>query len=289
MLIKDTIPFVDNTAALPQSADPHLEQQGISITMPNRQQLHIHNIHIPPCSSCSAGHNASIAHLIWNNEMSLIVGDINAYHSRCETNTNEDERGEQLADEINAADYTIFNMNEDTQLPTNGRSTSPDINLASNDIALLSDWSVSTSLASDHLPILITINSKLSTIDGPRRTYVNLKIAVWIRYAEACDKYLAEAGEIRTVEQAEKTFRKAVNNASGLFIPAGRIQHFQPTLPTSTKSLAEERGRKRGLNPADETLNDLNKQIKKLVVEDKRTKWQSAIDKCDHRIGISHL
>ena len=27
MLIKDTIPFVDNTVALPQSADPHLEQQ----------------------------------------------------------------------------------------------------------------------------------------------------------------------------------------------------------------------------------------------------------------------
>ena len=35
MLIKDTIHFVDNTAALPQSADPHLEQQCIAITMPN--------------------------------------------------------------------------------------------------------------------------------------------------------------------------------------------------------------------------------------------------------------
>ena len=77
MLIKDTIPFVDNTAALPQSADPHLEQQGISITMPNRQQLHIHIIYIPPRSSCSAVHNASTAHLLSNNEMKLIVGDIN--------------------------------------------------------------------------------------------------------------------------------------------------------------------------------------------------------------------
>ena len=82
MLIRDTIPFVDNTAALPQSADPHLEQQGISIAMPNRQQLHINNIYIPPRSSCCAGHNASIAHLLSNNEMSLIVGDINAHHSR---------------------------------------------------------------------------------------------------------------------------------------------------------------------------------------------------------------
>ena len=29
--------------------------------------------------------------------------------------------------------------------------------------------------------------------------------------------------------------------------------------------------------------------MQKLVVEDKRTKWQSVVDKCDHRTGISHL
>ena len=219
MLINDTIPFVDNTAALPQSADPNLEQHGISIAIPNRQKLHIHNIYIPPRSSCIAGHNASIAHLLNNNEMSLIVGDVNAHHSRWDTNTSEDERGERQTDEIDVADYTIHNEIEATRITTNGRSTSPDISLASNDIALLSHWSVSTSLASDHLSILITINSELSTIDGPRRTYINFKKADWARYAEACDTYLAEAGETRTVEQAEKTFRKAVNKASGLFIP----------------------------------------------------------------------
>ena len=289
MLIKETIPFVDNTAALPHSSDPHLEQQGISNTMSNRQQLHIYNIYIPPCSSCSAGHNTSIAHLLSDNKMSLIVGDINAHHSRWDTNTNENERGEQLADKIDAADYTILSKNEATRLPTNGRSTSSDISLASNDIALLSHWSVSTSLASDHLPILITINSELSTIDGPRRTYINFMKADWARYAEACDKYLAESGETRTVEQAEKTFRKAVNNASGIFIPAGHSQHFQPTLPASAKSLADERDKKHGINPADETFNDPNKQIPKLVVDDKRTKWQFAVNKCAHRTGISHL
>ena len=184
MLIKDTIHFVDNTAALPQSADHHLEQQGISIAMSNRQQQHIHNIYIPPRSSCSAGHNASFAHLLCNNVMSLAVGDVNAHHPIWDTKTSEDERGEQLAEEINAADYTILSENEATRLPTNGRSTSPDISLASNDIALLSDWSVSTSLASDHLPILITINSELSTIDGARRTYINFKKADWARNAE---------------------------------------------------------------------------------------------------------
>ena len=50
-------------------------------------------------------------------------------------------------------------------------------------------------LASDHLPILITINSLLSTLDGPRRTYINFKKADWTSYADACDENLAEAGE----------------------------------------------------------------------------------------------
>ena len=179
MLIKDTTPFVDNTAALPQSAEPHPEQQGNSITMPNRQQLHIHSINIPSCSSCSACHNASIAHLLSNYEMSLIVGDINAHHSRWDANTNEEERGQQLAEEIDATDYTIPSENEATRQPTNGRTTSSDISLASNDIALLSDWSVSTSLTSDYLPILITINSELSTIDGHRRNYIKFTKSDW--------------------------------------------------------------------------------------------------------------
>ena len=261
ILINDTNPFVENTAALPQSADPPLEHHGTSTKMPNRHQLHIHSINIPPRSSCCAGHNASIAQLLSNKKMSLIVDDINAHHSRWDTNSNEDERAEQLADKIDAADYTILNENDATRLPSNGRSTSPDISLASNDIALLSDWSVSTSLASDHLPILITINSELSTIHGSRRTYINSKKADWEHYAEACDEYLAEAGKTRTVEHADKTFRKAVNKASGLFIPAGRIQHFQPTLSASAKSLVNERDRKRRLSPTSETFNDLNKLI----------------------------
>ena len=115
MLIKDTIPFVDNTATLPQSADPHLEKQGTSITMSDRQQLHIHNIYIPSYSSCSAGHKASIAHLISNNKISLIDGDINAHHSRWDTNTNDDEIGEQLADKNR---YYTKSMQPTTQFIT---------------------------------------------------------------------------------------------------------------------------------------------------------------------------
>ena len=142
--------------------------------MPYRQQLHIHNIFIPPRSSCSAGHNASIARLLsvselklplrdgityrhcrqpklpnflyssnatsWRlmrrannnnllskNEMSLIVRDINAYHSRWHTNTNVDVKCEHLYGENDRADYIIPNEYEATRLSTNGRITSNNI------------------------------------------------------------------------------------------------------------------------------------------------------------------
>ena len=104
----------------------------------------------------------------------------------------------------------------------------------------------------------ITINSKLSTIDGHQRTNISFKIANWARYAEACDKYLSEAGEARSVEQAEKTVRKVVNKDSDL-ISVSRIPHFQSTLSASAKSLADVQDRKRRLIAADETLNDLIK------------------------------
>ena len=71
--------------------------------------------------------------------MPFIVGYIKAHHSRWDTNTNKDVRGEQLAEEIDAADYAIHNENEATRLSTIGRLNSPDITLASFDIALLSD------------------------------------------------------------------------------------------------------------------------------------------------------
>ena len=144
--------------------------------------------------------------------------------------------------------------NEATRQQTNGRLT-----LASSDIALPPDRAVSTSTASDYLSISITTNSEQSTNDWPRRTYIKFKKTDRARNADTCDENHAEECETRNAEQAEKTFRKSVNNASDIFIRTGRIPHFQPTLPASAKLPDDERDRKCRLNPVEETLNDVNK------------------------------
>ena len=51
--------------------------------------------------------------------MLLVVEDTNAHHSRWETN--EDERGEQLAGKIDATDHMIIYENAATRQPTNLR------------------------------------------------------------------------------------------------------------------------------------------------------------------------
>ena len=139
-----------------------------------------------------------------------------------------------------------------------------------------------------HWPAIIFPSSSPSTPNSPRLmslgepTSTSRKRNGHVMLKPATKTLLKLAKQ----ELSNKPFRKAVNKASGLLIPAGRIQHFQPTLPASAKSLADERDRKRGLSPADETLNDLNKQIQNWWC--KTSEPKSAVDKCDHRTGISH-
>ena len=177
VLIGDTILFVDNTAALHQSSDSHLEQQGISIAMPNRQQLHIHYIYIPPRSSCNAGHNASISHLLNNNEMLLIVGDIDAHHSTWHANTNEDERGEHLADEIGAPSYVTDMLHIKPLHTRNTRSSSytmPLLNGPAHSKATFVDRSFSFASSSvwNSIPNDVSCAPSLSSSKSRLKTYL---------------------------------------------------------------------------------------------------------------------
>ena len=122
MLIKDTIPFVDSSALF------HSQSNLIRSNMAFRLRCQIAN----NCTSC----------------VSLQMGE---EHKR--------RRKRRTASPRNRyTDYTILIKNEATRLPTNGRSTSPNISLTSNDIVLLSYWS-----ASPHWPAIISPSSSPST------------------------------------------------------------------------------------------------------------------------------
>ena len=157
--------------------------------------------------------------------MLLIVGDINAHHFRWDTNTNEDERGEQLTNKINAADYAILNENEATLLPTNG---------------LTSAWPPMTShyyqtgKSPAHWPAIIYPSSSPSTpnctqligLGEPTSTSRKQTGHVMLKHSDTNNKYLAEADKTRTVKQAENAYRKAVKSQWPLHSDRRHHQHF---------------------------------------------------------------
>ena len=181
------------------------------------------------------------------------------------------------------ADYTILGKNEATWIPTNDESTLSDIYLASNDIALLSDWSVSTSLASDDQPILITINSpRLMGFGEPTST--SRKQTGYVMLKSATHTLLKLAKQELSNKPRIPSGKQRIRPVASSFRPAAFDNSNQPCRHQPNRSAMNE------TKNVVKMLNDLDKQIQKVVVvEDKQTKWQSAVDKCDHRTGLSHI
>ena len=68
----------------------------------------------------------------------------------------EDTRGNTIASEIDLSNHVVLNEKASTRL-TGSCKSSPDISLASANIAMKIDWRTEYALGSDHLPIAPSI------------------------------------------------------------------------------------------------------------------------------------
>ena len=134
LLIHHSIKFQE----LPTQTDQTMEEQCVRINV-GMTSLDIHNVYIPPSSSCSRNHNSSIRHL-FSNTTKLILGDFNAHDDLWYSDLSC-PRGAHLAEEINDAAYGTLNSEGScTRLPSNGSGSSPDISIASEDLLLSTTW-----------------------------------------------------------------------------------------------------------------------------------------------------
>ena len=157
-------------------SDPHMEELTIKADIGNTKFI-ISNIYIPPASSCSNGYQSSIEHLLTTPD-NLILGDFNAHHPSWYSRST-DTRGTRMDDSINGSDYGILNYDSPTRDPPNAAPSSLDVSLASTSLITSCSWQTLSTISSDHLPILIRLQTKTTTIPCLRRTYVNLKKANW--------------------------------------------------------------------------------------------------------------
>ena len=213
IFIHKSINFHQQLQSQETLSDLHLEELTISAKLGNTELI-ISNIYIPPTSSCTAGYQPSIDHLMTTPD-TLILGDFNTHHSSWHA-TSTDTRGKNLAYSICNSDFGILNWDTPTRLPSNTTPSSPDVSLASSSLITSTNWNTITTLASDHLPILIRLQTSVSVTPASHRTYVNLKKANWASFTQEIEDKLSNRLLPSDCQKDEKTLRAGGPNGRSL-------------------------------------------------------------------------
>ena len=148
--------------------------------------------------------------------------------------TISDHRGELISSIIQGSDHTTLNLNTHTRIPqTNSlKPTLTDASFISTNYANQTTWETKTALASDHIPIIIKINTKTNfRLKSNNKTFTNYRKANWNEYKEEIEKAITNASTPDNVHEANKFLTNLICLADKHHIPKGRIKNLnQPLL-----------------------------------------------------------
>ena len=146
--------------------------------------------------------------------------------------------------------FGILNWDTPTRLPGNATPSSPDVSLPSASLITSSNWQTKTTMGSDHLPILISLQMAPSSTPSLHRNYVNLKKANWERYSKDIEEALSTEPNPTDCQQGEKILRAAILKAASHHIPSGRhkLDHTE-ALPADIVDMVSARNDLRSRDP----------------------------------------
>ena len=280
--IHNSVSFTRKSLSTKSKNDPHLEKLTISIAMDNTELL-IANVYIPPASSCNGRYSPPIDHLLTGTD-SLVLGDFNAHHSILHSGTT-DTRDNQLADSVSISSFTVLNTDTPTMLPGNANPSSPDVSVASAS----SEWQTHTTMSSDHLPILIGLQTAATSSPARHRTYINLKKADWTGYRQEIKRKLSSRHLQTDCQKDEKLFRATPLKADSHHIPNGRRKLYTLQVPAEILAMMEERDDLRKQDLASPRLSTMNAEITKATSDHKRRQWREFVESIDHKTDSTKL
>ncbi|XP_036346688.1 uncharacterized protein LOC118756004, partial [Rhagoletis pomonella] len=176
-------------------------------------------------------------------------------------------------------DSTFCTMNDDAPTRIMGScSSSPDLTIGSAGLINSISRRPMLTLASDHLPIIISINKPTDFAPADHRTYTNFNKADWDGFAEVTESSFAALPTPTNIHTGECQFRRVVTAAAARFIPSGRIAEVRPNFPAEA-----------AVDPGDPRLRDLNLEIRQLVNQHKRKKWEEHLKACNFTSDVSKL
>ena len=116
-------------------------------------------------------------------------------------------------------------------------------------------------LSSDHLPILIRLQIKMSSTPGLRRTYLKLKKADWDRYRQEVETALSKCSLPTDWQRDEKILCTVLLKAASHHIPTGRHRLHEEPVPAEILDVMTRRDDLRKRDPTSPELPRLNYDI----------------------------
>ena len=200
---------------------------------------------------------------------SLVLGDFNVHHSLWHSGTTN-TRGNQLADSISISSLAVLNIDSPTRPPGNAYPSSPDVSLASASLITSSEWQTHTIMSSDHLPILIGLQTTATSSPSWHRSYTNLMKADWTRYRQELERKLSSRNLPTDCQKDEKLFRSTLLKAASHHIPTGKRKLYTQQVPTEIFAMMEKRDDLPKQDRASPRLSTMNDEITKVTLDHKR-------------------
>ena len=163
-----------------------------------------------------------------------------------------------MDDSSNRSNYGIINWVSPMRVPPNEESSVPDVSLTSTSLITSWSWQTLSTLSSDHLPILIILQMKTTTIPYLCRTYVNMKKANWDRYRQEVEVVLSKCSFSTDCQRDEKIFRTVLLKSASHHIHTGRHSLQEEHVQAEILDVMTRRDDLRKRDPTSPELPRLN-------------------------------
>ena len=114
------------------------------------------------------------------------------------------------------------------------------ISISLTSLITSSEWQTHTTMRSDHLPILIGLQTTSTSPPSRHRPYINLKKADWTRYRQEIERKLSSRHLLIDYQKDEKLFRATLLKAASHHIPTGRPKLYTQQVPAQILAMMEE-------------------------------------------------
>ena len=190
------------------------------------------NIYRPPIRATGDDRQDNFdPQLLPSDSRTLLVGDINGHHPSWDDNCEEaDAVGERVADWLEDVGWIPLNNGAPTLISyRTGSKTAPDLAACSGELAGRASWSTGTDIGSDHLPMIVELQTTAAPPRRTRKTKWAHHKANWLEFQRVCEEALSvPAPPGSTVQQLATRFTSTIQEASKKHIPRGARRDAKP-------------------------------------------------------------